>query len=85
MTGNCRNGHRNYFVQRIDHFPKGLALLVDHIGNDLVRIENEIDKLSVNLGKRTAISEEDIEQYIGVSKDYNVLNCNRHLHQRPFP
>lgn len=53
--------------------PKGLALLVDHIGNDLSRIDNEINKLSVNLGKRTAISEDDIEQYIGVSKEYNVF------------
>lgn len=53
--------------------PKGLALLVDHIGNDLVRIENEVDKLSVNLGKQTGITEDDIEQYIGVSKDYNVF------------
>ncbi|MDZ4792659.1 MAG: DNA polymerase III subunit delta [Bacteroidota bacterium] len=52
---------------------KGLALLVEHIGNDLVRIENEIDKLSINLGKRTSITEDDIEQYIGVSKEYNVF------------
>ena len=59
--------------------PKGLALLVDHIGNDLVRIENEIDKLSVNLGKRTTISEDDIEQYIGVSKDYNVFELQSAL------
>lgn len=59
--------------------PKGLALLVDHIGNDLVRIENEIDKLSVNLGKRTNITEEDIEQYIGVSKDYNVFELQSAL------
>ena len=53
--------------------PKGLALLVDHIGNDLSRIENEIDKLSVNLGKRKTITEDDIEQFIGVSKDFNVF------------
>ncbi len=59
--------------------PKGLALLVDHIGNDLVRIENEIDKLSVNLGKRINITEEDIEQYIGVSKDYNVFELQSAL------
>lgn len=52
---------------------KGLALLVDHIGNDLSRIENEIDKLSVNLGKRKGITEEDIEEFIGVSKDFNVF------------
>jgi DNA polymerase III subunit delta len=59
--------------------PKGLALLVDHIGNDLTRIENEIDKLSINLGKRTNISEDDIEQYIGVSKEYNVFELQSAL------
>ena len=64
--------------------PKGLALLVDHIGNDLVRIENEIDKLSVNLGKRTSITEEDIEQYIGVSKDYNVFELQSALAAKDF-
>ena len=53
--------------------PKGLALLVDHIGNDLSRIDNEIDKLAVNLGKRKTITEEDIEQFIGVSKEFNVF------------
>ncbi len=53
--------------------PKAQALLVDHIGNDLSRIENEIEKLSVNLGKNATITEEDIEEYIGVSKDYNVF------------
>ena len=30
---------------------KALRLVADHIGNDLSRIENEIEKLSVNLGK----------------------------------
>jgi DNA polymerase III subunit delta len=59
--------------------PKGLALLIDHIGNDLSRIENEVDKLSVNLGKRTHITEEDIEEYIGVSKDYNVFELQAAL------
>lgn len=59
--------------------PKGLALLVDHIGNDLTRIDNEIDKLSVNLGKRTNITEDDIEKYIGVSKDFNVFELQAAL------
>jgi DNA polymerase-3 subunit delta len=52
---------------------KALMLVVDHIGNDLSRIENEIDKISINLDKRTTITEEDIEKYIGVSKDFNVF------------
>ncbi len=58
---------------------KGLLLLVDHIGNDLTRIESEIDKISVNLGKRTNITEDDIEKYIGVSKDFNVFELQAAL------
>lgn len=59
--------------------PKGLALLVDHIGNDLNRIENEIEKMSVNLGKRKSITEDDIEEFVGVSKDFNVFELQSAL------
>ncbi|MEP7278440.1 MAG: DNA polymerase III subunit delta [Bacteroidota bacterium] len=52
---------------------KALMLLVEHIGNDLCRINNEMEKLSVNLSNRKTITEEDIEKYIGVSKEYNVF------------
>jgi len=52
---------------------KALSLLVDHVGNDLSRIANEIDKLSMNLGKEKNITEDDIEKYIGVSKEYNIF------------
>jgi len=58
---------------------KGLALLVDHIGNDLTRIENEIEKISVNLGKRKNITEDDIEEFVGVSKDFNVFELQSAL------
>jgi DNA polymerase-3 subunit delta len=50
---------------------KAVLLLVDHIGNDLSRIDNEVDKMLVNLGTRTNITEDDIEKYVGVSKEYN--------------
>ncbi|MDX1936836.1 MAG: DNA polymerase III subunit delta [Flavihumibacter sp.] len=50
---------------------KALALLVDHIGNDLSRINNEVEKLTINLAGRRNITEDDIEEYIGVSKEYN--------------
>lgn len=32
--------------------PKALTLLVDHIGNDLNRIENEVEKVAVNLNNK---------------------------------
>lgn len=51
--------------------PKALLLLVDHIGNDLSRIDNEVEKILVNLGNRKNINEDDIEKYVGVSKEYN--------------
>jgi DNA polymerase-3 subunit delta len=53
--------------------PKALSLLVDHIGNDLNRLQNEVEKLAVNLKNRNSISEEDIEEYVGISKEFNVF------------
>src|ERR1700712_196043 len=53
--------------------PKSISLLEEHIGNDLSRIANEVDKLSVNLKGKKDIDEDDIEKYIGISKEYNVF------------
>jgi DNA polymerase-3 subunit delta len=62
--------------------PKALHLLVDHIGNDLSRIVNEIEKLSLNLGKEKNISEDDIEKYIGISKEYNIFELQNALSKK---
>jgi DNA polymerase-3 subunit delta len=62
--------------------PKALHLLVDHIGNDLSRLQNEVEKLAVNLAGRKNISEDDIEKYIGVSKDFNVFELQDALGKR---
>lgn len=53
--------------------PKATMLLVDHIGGNLSRIEHEINKLSLNLGERKEINEDDIQRYIGISKEFNVF------------
>ena len=53
--------------------PKAVSLLDEHIGNDLSRISNEIEKLALNLKGRKEITEDDIEEYIGISKEYNVF------------
>lgn len=58
---------------------KALHLLVEHIGNDLSRIDNEIDKLLVNLAQRKQITEDDIEKYVGVSKEFNVFELQAAL------
>lgn len=63
------------FVQSkgFDIVPRALMLLVDHIGNDLGRIANEVDKVLMNLKSRKIITEDDIEQFVGISKEYNIF------------
>ena len=61
---------------------KALFLLIDHIGNDLNRLNNEIDKLALNLGNRNTISEDDIENYVGISKEFNVFELQHAIASR---
>jgi len=48
-------------------------LLTDHIGNNLERLANEIDKLLINLNPNEVIDDTIIEKNIGISRDYNVF------------
>ncbi|MEO7766094.1 MAG: DNA polymerase III subunit delta, partial [Ferruginibacter sp.] len=53
--------------------PRAIGLLTEHLGNDLNRIVNELEKLTLNLGQRQTITEDDIEKFVGISKEYNVF------------
>ena len=55
---------------------KAAMLLTEHIGNDLSRMINELNKLFVILKKGTNISDIDIQNNIGISKDYNVFELS---------
>lgn len=45
-------------------------MLSDFLGNDLEKITNEIDKLTIILNKKD-IDELDIEKHVGISRDFN--------------
>ena len=62
----------------------GLQLLVEALGNDLNKIEKEIDKLEIVLTKGTIITPEIIEAHIGFSKDYNNFELYKSLGKRDF-
>ncbi|NCW11683.1 MAG: DNA polymerase III subunit delta [Chitinophagia bacterium] len=64
--------------------PKAVQMIVDHIGNDLSRIQNELEKLTVNLGARKKITEDDVEKYIGISKEYNAFEFQDAIAQKNF-
>lgn len=67
-----------------DITPPALRLLVDHIGNDLSRLENEVEKVWINLGATKLIDEEAIEKYVGISKEFNVFELQDAIARKDF-
>ncbi len=62
--------------------PKAAFLLVEYLGTDLEKIANELDKLIINLKEGEEITDKLIEEYIGISKDYNVFELQNALGQK---
>ncbi|KGN69898.1 DNA polymerase III subunit delta [Porphyromonas sp. COT-239 OH1446] len=58
-------------------------IMADHTGNDLEKILGEIQKLSIALGPgRHIVTTEHIEEYIGLSKEYNNFELLRAIIER---
>lgn len=59
---------KNYRMQA-----KASALLTEYLGNDLSKVANELEKLMLNIPAGREITTEDVQNNIGISKDYNVF------------
>ncbi|RZJ58763.1 MAG: DNA polymerase III subunit delta, partial [Flavobacterium sp.] len=62
--------------------PKAAAMLVEFLGNDLGKISNELDKLTIILPQGSTITPKVIEDNIGISKDYNVFELRKAIGER---
>lgn len=62
--------------------PKASAMLVEFLGTDLSKINNELEKLQIILPQGTSISAKHIEENIGFSKDYNVFELRKAIGER---
>lgn len=62
--------------------PKAAILLVEFLGNDLSKINNELEKLKLVIPKTQEITPEAIEKNIGISKDYNNFELKKALGER---
>ena len=51
--------------------PDAAAMLAEHIGTDLGRLTNELDKLALNVAKGKEITTKLVEQFVGISRKYN--------------
>ncbi len=58
------------------------ALIAEYLGNDLSKVVNELDKMAINLLAGHTISKDDIQEHIGISKDYNVFELQKALGSR---
>ena len=68
--------------KKYDIAPKAAQMLVEFLGTDLSKINNELEKLQIILPKGTQISPEHIEENIGISKDFNNFELRHAIGER---
>ncbi|MFT4525550.1 MAG: DNA polymerase-3 subunit delta [Bacteroidia bacterium] len=66
IIGHIRNDGHN-----ID--PRTAGIIAAHLGNDIGRIHNELEKLYIGIPEKSTITAQMVEDRIGVSKDYNMF------------
>ena len=62
--------------------PKAAQMLVEFLGTDLSKINNELEKLQIILPKGTQITAQHIEDNIGISKDFNNFELRKAVGDR---
>ena len=62
--------------------PKANAMLVEFLGTDLSKVNNELEKLQIILPVGSTITPKHIEENIGFSKDFNVFELRKALGER---
>ncbi|WP_452223101.1 DNA polymerase III subunit delta [Lacinutrix chionoecetis] len=62
--------------------PKASQMLVEFLGTNLSKINNELEKLQIVLPEGTEISPLHIEENIGISKDYNNFELRKAIGSR---
>jgi len=62
--------------------PKAAQMLVEFLGTDLSKINNELEKLQLIIPKGSQITPELIEANIGISKDYNNFELRKAIGER---
>ncbi|RMG85945.1 MAG: DNA polymerase III subunit delta [Bacteroidetes bacterium] len=59
--------------------PQNAALIAEYVGTDLSKITNELEKFAINLPAGSEITAAHIEEYIGISREYNIFEFQRAL------
>lgn len=61
---------------------RAVITLCEYVGNDLHRLANEVDKLSLSLAPGTPITADQVMHNVGVSKEYNIFELQKAILQK---
>lgn len=75
-VGNYASQHSHPISQR------GALMIAEYLGNDLGKIVGELEKVFISLPQGGPITEDVIEQNIGISKAYNVFELQSAIGRR---
>ncbi len=72
--------HARVFEKNISE--EATHLLAEYVGNSMREIHTELEKLSIYLGDKLTIEEDDVSSVVGVSKSYNIFALQNAIGQR---
>jgi len=61
---------------------RAVSALCEYVGNDLHRLANEVDKLTITLGKGEGVTLDMVMNQVGVSKEYNIFELQKAIINR---
>ncbi len=83
---NCKKIYDNQLPEFISEYAREKKIIIEdravmalceYVGNDLHRLANEIDKLTITSSHGSNISLEQVMNQVGVSKEYNIFELQK--------
>lgn len=83
---NCKKIYDNQLPEFISEYAREKKIIIEdraamalceYVGNDLHRLANEIDKLTITSSNGSNISLEQVMNQVGVSKEYNIFELQK--------
>jgi len=66
-------------VNKVQIEEQAVMMLSENIGNNLQRLSDEIDKLVLNIREGEQVTSKTVQEYVGISKDYNIFELQKAL------
>lgn len=62
--------------------PQASTLIAEYLGNNLTKIANELNKMLLNVPQGQLITPKEVQENIGISKDFNVFELQNAIGKR---